>query len=86
MKVKEFKNPFIFGLLVGTCCKNLMTWIFLKTYQITVIFSQNTYVCDKNKFYTKKCRQLPQENEKHVFVWKVKFVSTHDANCICYKC
>jgi hypothetical protein len=56
MKVKEFKNPFIFGFLVGTCCKNLMTWIFLKTYQIRVIFSQKTYVCDKNQFYTKKCR------------------------------
>jgi hypothetical protein len=61
MKVKKFKNPFIFGLLVGTCCRNLMTCIFLKTYQIKVIFSQNSCVCDKIKFYREKWKKLPQK-------------------------
>jgi hypothetical protein len=86
MKVKEFLNPFIFGLLVGKCCKILKTWIFLETYQIRVIFSQKSYVCDKIEIYMEKCKKLPPKTEEHVFVWKVKFISTHHANHICYKC
>ncbi len=46
---KIFKNPFIYAILVETCCKNLMTCIFLKTYQIRVFFHKNhVYVTKLN--------------------------------------
>jgi hypothetical protein len=62
MKIKKFKNPFIFRLFVGTCCKNLMTLMFLKTYQIRVFFSQKSYVCDKNfKNYAQMKKIAPKK-------------------------
>ncbi len=61
MKVKEFKNPFIFGFLVGTCCKNLMTWIFLKTYQIRVFFHKKPMFVTKINFIQRNADNCPKK-------------------------
>jgi hypothetical protein len=44
VKAKKFKNPFIFGLLVKTCYKNLVIWIFFNIYQIKAIISKKNLV------------------------------------------
>jgi hypothetical protein len=48
MKVKKIRNLFIFGLLVGTCCKNLVFEFFSEIYQIKAILSK------RNLLYMKK--------------------------------
>jgi hypothetical protein len=61
MKVKEFLNPFIFVLLVGTCCKSLMTWFFFKTYQIMVFFQKITIYVTKLNFIGRNAKNCPKK-------------------------
>jgi len=61
MKVKEFLNPFIFGLLVRTCYKNLMIRFFLKTYQIKVFFHKNPMYVTKLNLIWKNAKNCPQK-------------------------
>ncbi len=63
MKVKKKFNHFIFAILVGTCCKNLMTCIFLKTYQIRVIFHKNQVYVTKLKFIWRNEKNRPKKRK-----------------------
>jgi hypothetical protein len=61
MKVKEFKNSFIFGLLVGTCFKILITLIFLKTYRIKVFFHKKPMYVTKINFIRRNADDCPKK-------------------------
>jgi hypothetical protein len=42
MKLKKFKKPFIFWLPIGTNCRNVASFLFLKFQKIGPFFSQKS--------------------------------------------
>jgi hypothetical protein len=63
VKVKNFKNCFIFWLLLaGTCCRNLgnKKYFFSKSQKLGQFFSQKSFICVKIIFFRlKKCENSP---------------------------
>jgi hypothetical protein len=63
MKVKEFRNIFIFWLPTGTCCRNLVIKNNSEIWQIRAIFMANAPFMDqKHIFRGKNVKIHPKKN------------------------
>jgi hypothetical protein len=55
---ENLKNPFIFWLPPGVCCRNLAIFFENKILQIRFIFSQKYFVCPQIIFFRSNMRKL----------------------------